>query len=402
MTRLILFLSVTLFLVACAGTLGSTARENSVPFDQALNQTIDDLFAQAKKLPGFVGNLDLSLKPRTIVVDPLLDGTSGQQTEVTRLAEQRMVQRVRSQFHQFSVARFSEGAAAAKAQYLLNGTLTPAAGSLNEYRLKLALTEIRSGIVVAQAASRVTDPTLDTTPTAFYRDSPVMARERVLEGYIRTADTQVGQSADWFYIESLPTSAVLAQANEDYESGRLSEALRLYETATTRADGQHLRALNGLYLTQWQLGHPADAETTFGEIAKLGLATNNLNVKFLFKPGTTEFVSNPKLSAPYSMWLRQIARLPALQELCVNIVGHTSRTGTEQYNEWLSLQRAMLIKSRLRSEAPHIASRLREEGMGFRENIAGTGTDDKRDALDRRVEFKIVDCDEVRQRAKKL
>ena len=30
--------------------------------------------------------------------------------------------------------------------------------------------------------------------------------------------------------------------------------------------------------------------------------------------------------------------------------------------------------------------------MGFRENIMGSGSDDAVDALDRRVEFKIVGC----------
>ena len=30
--------------------------------------------------------------------------------------------------------------------------------------------------------------------------------------------------------------------------------------------------------------------------------------------------------------------------------------------------------------------------MGFRENVIGTGTDDLRDALDRRVEFKVRPC----------
>jgi hypothetical protein len=30
--------------------------------------------------------------------------------------------------------------------------------------------------------------------------------------------------------------------------------------------------------------------------------------------------------------------------------------------------------------------------VGWRENIIGTGTDDVTDALDRRVEFKIVAC----------
>ena len=39
-----------------------------------------------------------------------------------------------------------------------------------------------------------------------------------------------------------------------------------------------------------------------------------------------------------------------------------------------------------------LATRTRASGMGWRENIVGTGTDDVSDALDRRVEFKIVDC----------
>jgi hypothetical protein len=34
-------------------------------------------------------------------------------------------------------------------------------------------------------------------------------------------------------------------------------------------------------------------------------------------------------------------------------------------------------------------------GMGFSENIKGLGTDDGRDAIDRRVEFKIVECSEL-------
>jgi outer membrane protein OmpA-like peptidoglycan-associated protein len=31
-------------------------------------------------------------------------------------------------------------------------------------------------------------------------------------------------------------------------------------------------------------------------------------------------------------------------------------------------------------------------GMGFRQNLVGSGTDDAGDALDRRVEFKVVQC----------
>jgi hypothetical protein len=37
-------------------------------------------------------------------------------------------------------------------------------------------------------------------------------------------------------------------------------------------------------------------------------------------------------------------------------------------------------------------SRLRASGVGYRENIIGTGTDDERDAIDRRVVFKVAAC----------
>ena len=76
----------------------------------------------------------------------------------------------------------------------------------------------------------------------------------------------------------------------------------------------------------------------------------------------------------------------------MNVVGHTSLTGSQAYNDRLSLQRAVYIKKRLDTESPELSARTKAAGMGFRENLVGTGTDDARDALDRRVEFKITEC----------
>ena len=76
----------------------------------------------------------------------------------------------------------------------------------------------------------------------------------------------------------------------------------------------------------------------------------------------------------------------------MNIVGHTSHTGSEQANDALSLQRAAVIRQRLTSEAAALGARTKASGMGFRENIVGSGTDNALDALDRRVEFKIIGC----------
>jgi outer membrane protein OmpA-like peptidoglycan-associated protein len=76
----------------------------------------------------------------------------------------------------------------------------------------------------------------------------------------------------------------------------------------------------------------------------------------------------------------------------MNVVGHTSRTGSEQTNDRLSQARASAIKQKLEADAAVLAARTKASGVGWRENIIGTGTDDVTDALDRRVEFKIVGC----------
>jgi len=141
-----------------------------------------------------------------------------------------------------------------------------------------------------------------------------------------------------------------------------------------------------------QLGRNDDAEKAFAKIVALGLATNSLSVKFLFRPGSLEFVNDPKISGPYAMWLRIVAREIASSKSCVTIVGHTSKTGSEQFNDRLSLQRAVTIQRRIEALAPETASRMQSQGVGFRENLVGSGTDDLRDALDRRVEFKVRGC----------
>jgi outer membrane protein OmpA-like peptidoglycan-associated protein len=42
--------------------------------------------------------------------------------------------------------------------------------------------------------------------------------------------------------------------------------------------------------------------------------------------------------------------------------------------------------------APDSKNRMIATGMGFKETLIGTGKDDASDALDRRVEFKVIGC----------
>lgn len=394
-------------LTACVATAPvQVERPASLADDALLEQGIqfaaDDLLAQALKTPGFqppaksaFEQLVKSEPPKKLlaVVDSTIEGVSGQQTAGTRLVDGRLLALLKSRLDFMDVAAVSTENVKV-ANYVFTATLTQVVetGGRSSFKLNVSLTDLRSGFVIAQALARVRPTGVDETPTKFFRDSPAISKDRVVEGQIRTAQTRAGDEADGLYLARLPVAALIAEGDRHYEGGRCEDALKFYEVAASRPEGLQLHLLNALYLCKVQLGQSEAAETAFGRIVSLGLATNNLSVKFLFRPGSTDFISDPKINQPYSMWLRQIARETALAKVCLLVTGHTSKTGAEQVNDRLSLQRASVIQKRLESFAPEVLGRLQPVGMGFRENLIGTGTDDLRDALDRRVEFKARPC----------
>lgn len=326
---------------------------------------------------------------RTLVFDPMLDGKTGQQTDGSTKVHHTLNQALPGVITQVKLLPFDP---TNTAQARLVGTATVTALSDARYRLSVAISDRTSGIVVAQAAVAFKQADLGALPTKFYTDSPSLVRDRSVEGYLRTAETEKGKAADALYIEQVPTASLLTQALDAYNAERWEEALQLYTSAVQRPDGQQLRAFNGLYLAHVQLDRMKEAEEAFGKIAALGLATNNLSVKLLFTPGTTEFWADPKVNGVYPMWLRQIARAANQGGSCLTIVGHTSKTGTVEVNDRLSLERAKIIRTRLNQEVPGITNRIGVRGVGSRENLVGVGADDASDALDRRVEFKVTEC----------
>ena len=375
------------------------APSSELTFDAGVDYAIDDLLVQARRLPAFSAAPDLLKKetdiPRGVIaVDPAIDGNTGQQTIASKALDSRLLQRASDKFAQFDVGAVNS-TMLGKAQYVLAATLTPidaAKGASGTFRISLSLTDIKTGFVVAQSVARIRSEGVDTTPTAFYRDSPSLTKDRVVEGQIRTAQTPTGGAADEFYLSRLPINALIGEGSKLYEAGNYAEALRYYESAAARPEGQQLRVLNGLYLTNTQLGRTDEAEKAFAKIVALGLATNSLSVKFLFRPGSLDFLADPKVSGPYNIWLRLVAREVAASKACLTIVGHTSHTGAEQYNDKLSKDRAIAIQRKIEAQAAETAGRLVSVGVGFRENLVGSGTDDLRDALDRRVEFKVRNC----------
>jgi flagellar motor protein MotB len=382
-------------LVGCAAPPPATNISEELPFEQAVAQATDGLAAQTQKLPAFLANVQSQISKRSIVLDPMLDAATGQQTAATVLLENRVSERLTAKANAFEILPF-QSANLARAQYLLTGTMTRVEGSnaarKRALQLNLALTELKTGTVVAQASALARDEGLDHTPLAYYRDSPVLVKDKVIEGYARTSATPPGQRGDAFYLERIAAATVINEATALYNQERYVEALGQYRSALAMPTGEQIRVMNGIYLSTVKLGRTVEAEQAFGRVVALGIAYNELGVKFLFNPGSTDFWSDPRVSGAYGMWLRQIAKESNAAKVCMNVVGHTSRTGSEQLNDVLSLQRANVIKQRLAAESAVLGGRTKTVGMGFRQNIVGSGTDNAVDALDRRVEFKIIPC----------
>jgi hypothetical protein len=370
-----------------------------LPFDEAVAQATDGLVRQTRNMPGLV---EVAGAAGTggrsgVLLDPMIEAGSGQQT----IATQRLRDRVTAQLAAKESVQLMpfQPENLDKARYLLTGTMTrlaidPPGGPM---RIDLALTELASGTVVAQSSAITRDDGLDYTPLRFFQDTPVPVNDRVAEGYARTSSAAPGQKADPYYLEHLAVAPLIEAATAAYNAGRYEDALANYSAAAGNSVvGEQLRVLSGIYLSLGRLGRTAEAERAFGRLVAYGIAHQQLGAKFLFSPGGTTFWPEQKISGVYPMWLREIARASVAAKVCMDIIGHTSRTGPETYNDALSMQRARYIQQRLISEAAVLRTRTTASGKGFHQNLVGSGTDDSIDALDRRVEFRIVDCGALR------
>ncbi len=377
-----------LFAAGCVTQPTAAVNNNALPFGEAVVVATDALVAQTQTLPGFLAKVEAKVHKRPVVLDPTLDAGTGQQTAATQRLDQLSTERMTSKFEQIEVLPF-RAANLSRSQYLLTGTLTR---EQRDYRIALALTDLKSGNVVAQSSAVARGDGVDMSPLPYYRDSPVLVKDKVIEGYVRTSAAKPGSKADAAYLERIATATVINEATALYNAEKYQEALGQYRSALATPAGEQMRVLNGIYLSNVKLGRTAEAEQAFGRVVALGIAYNELGVKFLFNPGGTEFWSDTKVSGAYGMWLRQIAKESSGAKVCMDIVGHTSKTGSETLNDALSLRRAAAIKQRLGAEAAELVNRSQAQGMGFRQNIVGSGSDDAVDALDRRVEFRIVAC----------
>ena len=361
-----------------------------VAFNDALLKAANDLFSKAK--------LDGASDKVTLVIDPLIDGVTGAQSNATHLEEKRVVELVKSNYPRFQVARFSSESVS-KSPVVLIGTFTAvnnagvAGGARDAYRICLALADLKTKTIISKGVARALPDGIDPTPVAFFADSPVFAKDASTDAYIKSCQgTKVGDNIDQAYADRILVASLVNDGIEAYDAGRYRDALDVYQSALKTPGGDQLRVLNGIYLSNYKLRRTKVAMEAFGKVIDYGLKGDRLAVKFLFKPGSTQFYTDPNVRAPYETWLEKIAERTAANKGCLEVVGHTSATGLAALNDRLSGLRADYIKDRLEDQERSLRGRILATGRGSREMIVGTGRDDASDALDRRVEFKVAKC----------
>jgi len=230
-------------------------------------------------------------------------------------------------------------------------------------------------------------------PTSTYEDSPVFLRDEKLDELTASVKRNPGERMSQSYLSYLGTKKFLVAAEQAYEKGDNQKALKYYTEAEKRPDGKNMTVYSGLYNTARLLNQSDEAEQYFGQLINTSIdEKKRIEIKILFKVNSAYFIDIGDMPKHYSMWLRQIATQFQNRGECVKIVGHSSRTGKEEYNKTLSKKRAQLVQQVLAVKYPQIKKKTEIIGMGYAENIVGSGTDDARDAIDRRVEFRLMDC----------
>ena len=360
-----------------------------VPFDDAITAAAEQMFQS------FAMDGDNGTSPLPFVIDPLIDGATGVQSKATSYIQDKVVALAGSRYPRFHATAFTPTALNSKPLVLIGtlNTINPAAemkGNRSSWWICVVLVDLRTGKVVARGVALAQLNGVDNVPLDYFKDSPAWSPDDATSTYVDSCQkSKVGDVVDPKYLAGLYVSSLIAQGVEAYDNKQYQQALDLYNSAAAMPQGNQLRLYVGLYLTNQKLGNTSGEDEAFRRLVDFGLAHKRLAIKFLFRPGTTLFVSDQKTSAPYDMWLRQIAHEASTHDVCLEVTGHTTPTGLPRVNRELSVLRAQYIKEQLVAEEPPLAMRTLADGVGSRENLVGTGKDDDSDALDRRVEFKV-------------
>ncbi|WP_448566065.1 OmpA family protein [Thalassotalea ganghwensis] len=113
------------------------------------------------------------------------------------------------------------------------------------------------------------------------------------------------------------------------------------------------------------------------------------NIRLVMPSNITFATDQSYISTGFHVTLNDIAKVLAKYEkTLLSIEGHTDNTGSDQYNQTLSMKRAQSVKDYLVKQNI-IENRLKVTGFGESQPIVSNDTPSNR-ALNRRVEIQII------------
>ena len=362
----------------------------ALPHDEAILAAARDLFGKAQLPAGQKYN---------VIIDPLVDGSTGLQSLATAAIEKKLIGLMGSDFSQFQWKPLNSANLSALPLVFI-GTFTPinlqgkGDGERNAYRVCFALADLKTGKIVSKGFARAQTGGVDPSPLPYFRDAPLWVNDRIVEGYIKTCQgTKAGDPIQAAYLDKVAAIASIDEATQAYNNKKYKESLALFTALLRNPAGDQPRVHTGIYLSNLRLGRREPAMRAFAKIAEQGLGAKRLAVKFGFQSGATGF---SKDDVPYDRWLKELAtqsaRVAKTTGGCLEIAGHTGRAGSEALNERVSLQRAEYVRQRLIEQRKDLSKLLSARGYGSKDALVATGREDLSDALDRRIEFKPVAC----------
>jgi outer membrane protein OmpA-like peptidoglycan-associated protein len=327
---------------------------------------------------------------KKIVIDPFFDTVSGYPVKINP--------RINAIFSEAIAKRFAVvGTMAPKnlevSEFVLTGMVTlgeAEKGRGRDYKVYAAVFEKASGVV--HAASEVHIAQFDLTPMDIYRDSPVYLKGKNHDAHVSSVKKKRKETVNKGYRDKLSSRSLTVQGDELYQEKDYSQSFTFYDRAAGTPAGQDLEILNGLFTNLVRQGRLEEAGPVYGNLLRVSIdEAGAVASKITFGPDSTAPLAAK--AGIYHIYMKQIAQLVGSVPGCrVKIIGHSSRSGSEAYNDKLSLQRALSIQTQMAAYSRQLIERSEASGRGIRDNIVGSGADDISDEIDRRVEFQFSAC----------
>lgn len=342
----------------------------------------------AKSVSQQIGDLKLPSTP--VPIDEFFNESSAEVATSAKVFQTQLATLLSKEHTKIAFASLSRKNIES-AQWIVLASYAPVKEKIAEQpgswvRLKVTVADVVSGQQLASSESFLKANQFQSDPTRFFKEAPMYLND---QRHRERIDVINGKAQP--LKQRLTIQAIFAEAVTAYDDGKFEEAEVSFAEVLKLAP-DHRGALTGRYQILWQQGKKTEAVTAFTHLLSLSADSGDLAIRILFKVNGTDFVDVGDLAQQYRLWTKSMGQVIAAKSRCLDVVGHASRSGSAEYNDRLSFQRANRIAGMIQQQTTATQGKVKAFGKGFQETIVGSGANDASDAIDRRVEFVVKTC----------